>query len=392
MIPYGRQTISPADIDAVVQVLKSDFLTQGPQVPAFEQAIAQICAHQGKTPYAIAVSSATAALHIACLALDVGPDDLVWTVPNTFVASANCARYCGATVDFVDIDPNTGNLCVQALAAKLHACQQAQTPLPKVIIPVHFAGASCDMAAIAALTRPLGIHLIEDASHAIGGLYQNQPVGACEFSDFTVFSFHPVKIITTAEGGILTSQNAELAQRAQELRSHGITRDPQRMPSYSTEKPPEPWYYEQRELGFNYRLTELQAALGLSQLSQLSAFVEQRQLLAARYQAAFAASPVRFLTVPEQIYSAYHLFVIQVPAEHRFACFEALRAAQIGVNVHYIPVHWQPDYAHLGFQRGQFPQAELYYRQAISLPLYAGLTLAEQDYVIAQVLRQAELW
>lgn len=383
MIPYGRQRISTEDIDAVVDVLSSDFLTQGPQVPAFEQAIANYC----QAPHAVALSSATAALHVACLALNVGTNDLVWTVPNTFVASANCARYCGAQIDFVDIDPTTGNLCVQALAAKLEHAQQ-QGKLPKVIIPVHFAGASCDMQAIAALTQPLGIHIIEDASHAIGGRYQALPVGACTYSDFTVFSFHPVKIITTGEGGVLTTRNQALAERAQELRSHGITRDPARMES----KTPEPWYYEQQELGFNYRMTDIQAALGLSQLSNLDAFVRTRNELAATYRAAFSQTNVAFLNVPEHVYSSYHLFVIQVPAEHRLETFNALRAASIGVNVHYIPVHWQPDYKQLGFHRGQFPQAEQYYSQAISLPLYADLSEHDQTYVIDQLLALEKSW
>ncbi|HLV48631.1 MAG TPA: UDP-4-amino-4,6-dideoxy-N-acetyl-beta-L-altrosamine transaminase [Aliidiomarina sp.] len=383
MIPYGRQRISAADIDAVVEALQNPLITQGPHVAAFEQAIADYC----QAPYGVALSSATAALHVACLALNVGTNDLVWTVPNTFVASANCARYCGAQVDFVDIDPTTGNLCVQALAAKLEHAQQ-QGKLPKVIIPVHFAGASCDMQAIAALTQPLGIHIIEDASHAIGGRYQALPVGACTYSDFTVFSFHPVKIITTGEGGVLTTRNQVLAERAQELRSHGITRDPARMEN----KTPEPWYYEQQELGFNYRMTDIQAALGLSQLSNLDAFVRTRNELAATYRAAFGQTNVAFLNVPEHVYSSYHLFVIQVPAAQRLQAFNALRAAGIGVHVHYIPVHWQPDYERLGFQPGQFPQAEHYYSQAITLPLYVDLTAKEQAYIIDQLLALAKSW
>src|SRR5690554_3709272 len=383
MIPYGRQRISAADIDAVVEALQNPLITQGPHVAAFEQAIADYC----QAPYGVALSSATAALHVACLALNVGTNDLVWTVPNTFVASANCARYCGAQVDFVDIDPTTGNLCVQALAAKLEHAQQ-QGKLPKVIIPVHFAGASCDMQAIAALTQPLGIHIIEDASHAIGGRYQALPVGACTYSDFTVFSFHPVKIITTGEGGVLTTRNQVLAERAQELRSHGITRDPARMEN----KTPEPWYYEQQELGFNYRMTDIQAALGLSQLSNLEAFVRTRNELAATYRAAFGQTNVAFLNVPEHVYSSYHLFVIQVPAAQRLQAFNALRAAGIGVHVHYIPVHWQPDYERLGFQPGQFPQAEHYYSQAITLPLYVDLTAKEQAYIIDQLLALAKSW
>ncbi len=383
MIPYGRQRISAADIDAVTDALQSPLITQGPRVVAFEQAIADYC----QAPYGVALSSATAALHVACLALNVGPDDLVWTVPNTFVASANCARYCGATVDFVDIDPRTGNLCVQALATKLELAKQ-QGQLPKVIIPVHFAGASCDMKAIAALTEPLAIHIIEDASHAIGGRYENLPVGACTYSDFTVFSFHPVKIITTGEGGVLTTRHLALAERAQALRSHGITRDPARMENNT----PEPWYYEQQALGFNYRMTDLQAALGLSQLGQLDAFVDIRNELAKRYQAAFNESKVVTLDVAEHVYSSYHLFVIQVPAELRLQIFKDLRAVGIGVNVHYIPVHWQPDFRQFGFTRGQFPQSEFYYSQAITLPLYVDLSPSEQKHIIDTLLALAKDW
>lgn len=383
MIPYGRQRISNADIEAVVDALQSPLITQGPRVAAFEQAIADYC----QAPYGVALSSATAALHVACLTLNVGPGDIVWTVPNTFVASANCARYCGATVDFVDIDPTTGNLSVQALAIKLEQALQ-QGKLPKVIIPVHFAGASCDMKAIAALTKPLGIYLIEDASHAIGGRYQDLPVGSCSYSEFTVFSFHPVKIITTGEGGVLTTRNPELAERAQELRSHGITRDPARLEC----KNPEPWYYEQRELGFNYRMTDLQAALGLSQLGQLDDFVTKRNELAAKYQAAFHNSKVVSLTVENNVYSSYHLYVIQVPAQRRREIFDQLRAENIGVHVHYIPVHWQPDFRSLGFERGQFPQSELYYKQAITLPLYVDLTASEQTYIIDTLLALAKDW
>lgn len=383
MIPYGRQLISQADIDAVVDALQSPLITQGPRVSSFEQAIADYC---GAT-YGVAMSSATAALHLACLALGVGAGDLVWTVPNTFVASANCARYCGADVDFVDIDPTTGNLCVTALAAKL-ADAKANDQLPKVIIPVHFAGASCDMETIAALAQPLGIHIIEDASHAIGGQYEGKPVGSCTYSDCAVFSFHPVKMITCGEGGVLTTQNAELAEKVAALRSHGITRDPAQMHADN----PEPWYYEQHALGFNYRMTDIQAALGLSQLDQLDRFTHVRNNLAKRYQDAFAGTPVGFLNVPADVYSSYHLFVIQVPAAHRLATFNALREAGIGVHVHYIPVHWQPDFAQLGFRRGQFSQAEHYYSQAITLPLYVELTEAEQDYIIEQVLLLAQQW
>ncbi|MCC5855604.1 MAG: UDP-4-amino-4,6-dideoxy-N-acetyl-beta-L-altrosamine transaminase [Idiomarina sp.] len=377
MIAYGRQDITQADIDAVVAVLKSDFLTQGPVVPQFEQAIADYC----QVPFGIAVHSATAGLHLACLALDVGPGDLVWTVPNTFVASANCARYCGAKVDFVDIDPATGNLCVSTLAGKLNEAKQAGT-LPKVLIPVHFGGASCDMAAIAKLTQPLGIRIIEDASHAIGGRYQDAPVGDCRYSDITVFSFHPVKIITTAEGGLLTTRDAQLAERLRDLRSHGITRDASRL-QFAHEGP---WYYEQHALGFNYRMTELQAALGLSQFERLDQYVATRNEIAARYEDAFVDAPLLTLFVENEVYSSYHLFVIQVDPDIRRAVFETLREHGIGVNVHYIPVHLQPDYQQLGFHAGDFPGAEGYYAGAITVPLHPGLSDADQQQVIACVL------
>lgn len=373
MIPYGRQHINQQDIDAVVEVLKSDFLTQGPKVPAFEAAIAQIC----EVDHAVAVHSATAALHLACLALGIGENDIVWTVPNTFVASANCARYCGAQVDFVDIDPATGNLCVSTLAGKLNDAKQ-QGCLPKALIPVHFGGSSCDMERIAALCAPHGIKIIEDASHAIGGRYQGQPVGNCRYSEITVFSFHPVKIITTAEGGMLTTRDPQLARTLERLRSHGITREVNELQCSN----PPPWYYEQQALGFNYRMTELQAALGLSQLTRLEAFVAKRHQLAERYLDAFVDSPIMTLYIEANVYSAYHLFVIQIDPEIRRHVFEQLRAAGIGVNVHYIPVHLQPDYRQLGFELGDFPGAEAYYEGAITLPLHPLMTEQEQRFVI----------
>lgn len=376
MIPYGRQDIQPADIDAVIEVLQSDFLTQGPQVPAFETRIATLC----DVPYALAMSSATAALHLACLALEVGPGDWVWTVPNTFVASANCALYCQAQIDFVDIDITTGMLCPAALEQKLKTAAQ-QNRLPKVIIPVHFGGASAPMQQIAELVRPYDIKIIEDASHAIGGTYLAQPIGQAIYSDFCVFSFHPVKIVTTAEGGVLTTQDTQLAKQIELLRSHGITREPELMQKEN----PEPWYYEQQALGLNYRMTELQAALGKSQLTRLNQYVTRRNELAARYKAAFSGTPISYLEVPQGCYSAYHLFVIQVPAELRETLFKQMRAAGIGVNVHYIPVHWQPYYQALGFYKGQFPQAEQYYQQAITLPLHPRLTEAQQDFIVKRL-------
>ena len=379
MIPYGRQTISEADIDSVVRVLRSDFLTQGPQVPAFE---ASVAAHVG-APYAVAVNSATSALHMACLALDLGPGDWLWTSPNSFVASANCGVYCGSQVDFVDIDPKTYNMSPLALADKL-ARAKLEGKLPKVVIPVHFAGQSSDMAAIAALAHEYGFKVIEDASHAIGSQWQGAYVGACNYSDITVFSFHPVKIITTAEGGMLTTRDAAIAQSLTDLRSHGITRETARL-----ERPDEGgWYYEQQSLGYNYRMTELQASLGVSQMNELDRFIARRHELVARYENGLKDVPIVRPWQHPDSHSAFHLYVIQV-AEGARMCrrqlFDALRGAGIHVNVHYIPIHLQPFYQRMGFQSGDFPEAESYYARAISLPLYAGLTASDQDYVIEKI-------
>ena len=375
MIPYGRQIISDADIRAVTDVLRSDFLTQGPVMPRFEQAVA---ARVG-AGHAVAVNSATSALHVACLALDLGPGDLLWTSPNTFVASANCARYCGAEVDFVDIDSETFNLCPDALERKL-AIARAAGRLPKIIVAVHMCGQSPDMARIAALARAHGVRLIEDASHSIGADYLGQPVGNCAHSDITVFSFHPVKIITTAEGGMALTNDAELATRMERLRSHGITRDADQM----THDPDGPWYYQQIELGWNYRMTEMQAALGLSQMDRLDAFVARRRELADAYDMALADLPLRLPGRMGGAASSWHLYVIRLddPARHR-TVFEGLRAQGIGVNLHYIPVHLQPYYRDLGFAPGDFPKAEDYYSRAISIPLHAGLSDAEQARVVA---------
>lgn len=375
MIPYGRQIISEADIRAVTDVLRSDFLTQGPAVPRFEQAVA---ARVG-AGHAVAVNSATSALHIACAALDLGPGDLLWTSPITFVASANCARYCGADVDFVDIDPETFNICPDALEVKLAAAHEAGR-LPKIIVAVHMCGQSPEMARIATLARAYGVRVIEDASHSIGADYLGQPVGDCAYSDITVFSFHPVKIITTAEGGMALSNDAELAARMERLRSHGITRDADQM----THEPDGPWYYQQLELGWNYRMTEMQAALGLSQLDQLDSFITRRRTLAEAYDEALSELPLRNPGRQEGAASSWHLYVIRLddPARHR-AVFEGLRAQGIGVNLHYIPVHLQPYYRDLGFAPGDFPKAEDYYSRAISIPLHAGLSDAEQARVVA---------
>lgn len=382
MIPYGRQQISQDDIDAVVAVLQSDFLTQGPQVPAFELALQQATGAQ----YALAVNSATSALHIACMALGLGAGDRLWTTPITFVASPNCARYCGADVDFVDIDPSTYNLCPQQLEKKLKQAQKDGT-LPKIVVPVHLCGYPCDMAAIYALSQEYGFHIIEDASHAIGGQYHGKPIGNCRYSDITIFSFHPVKIVTTAEGGAALTNCPELAERMALLRSHGITREPSKMQGESHGS----WYYQQIDLGYNYRMTELQAALGVSQMTRLDEFVTRRHQLAQRYHAALHDLP---LTLPlfsqQDAYSALHLYVIRLQRAKlnytRRDIFDALRNAGVGVNIHYIPVHTQPYYQNLGFKIGEYPIAEAYYEDAISLPMFAAMTDQQQDTVI-EVLR-----
>lgn len=377
MIPYGRQDISEADIAAVHAVLTSDFLTQGPVVPRFEAAVAGACG----AAHAVAVNSATSALHIACMAVGLGPGDWLWTVPNTFVASANVGIYCGAQVDFVDIDTQTYCMCPMALAEKLRTAE-ATGRLPKVLIPVHFAGQSADMAAIGALAKRYGIRVIEDASHAIGASYRDAPVGDCAHCDITVFSFHPVKIITTAEGGVALTQQSDLAQKMMLHRSHGVTRDPDLMVGAGAAGG---WDYQMVTLGYNYRMTELQAALGLSQMDRLVPFVARRRQLAARYDRMLGNLP---LTRPAQDpngASAYHLYPILV--DDRRPVFDALRAAGIGVNVHYIPVHTQPFWQERGFAPGDFPQAEAYYDRAISIPLYAGLSDRDQDTVVAALGR-----
>jgi UDP-4-amino-4,6-dideoxy-N-acetyl-beta-L-altrosamine transaminase len=382
MIPYGRQDITQADIDAVVAVLRSDHLTQGPQVPLFEQAVAS---HVG-AKHGLAVNSATSALHIACMALGLGPGDWLWTSPVTFVASANCALYCGAQVDFVDIDPRTYNLCPQALERKLQVAQQ-QGKLPKVVVPVHLCGQPCDMAAIHALSLQYGFKIIEDASHAIGGRYRDEFIGNGRFSDITVFSFHPVKIITTAEGGMAMTNCDELSHKMALLRSHGITREPAHM----THEPDGPWYYQQIDLGYNYRMTELQAALGLSQMTRLERYVASRHTLARRYDALLADLPITLPWQHPDSYSGLHLYVVrlklnQITKTHR-EVFEALREQGIGVNLHYIPVHTQPHYQRMGFKPADFPESQSYYAQAISLPMYQTLTAEQQDRVVA-VLKQ----
>ncbi|MEX5588374.1 MAG: UDP-4-amino-4,6-dideoxy-N-acetyl-beta-L-altrosamine transaminase [Gammaproteobacteria bacterium] len=377
MIPYGRQDITEVDIQAVVNVLQSDFLTQGPAVPAFERRVAS----KVGALHALALNSATSALHVACLALDLGPGDFLWTTPVTFVASANCALYCGAHVDFVDIDPRTYNLCPNALAEKLEHVKQIGK-LPKVLVVVHLCGQPCDMKAIHVLAQQYGFKVIEDASHAIGGRYSDDYIGSGRYSDITVFSFHPVKIITTAEGGMVLTNDKALHDKMALLRSHGITRDPALM----THEPDGPWYYQQVDLGFNYRMTELQAALGLSQMDRLDDYVARRHQLAHRYNEALQKLPVIIPWQDPLGYSGLHLYVIrlklgEIRSSHR-EVFESLREQGIGVNLHYIPVHLQPYYRGLGFHEGDFPQAEQYYREAISLPMFQTMTDKQQDEVV----------
>lgn len=382
MIPYGRQSISDEDIQAVIDVLKSDYLTQGPAVNKFEKAIETAC----DAPFAVAVNSATSALHIGCMALGVGRGDLVWTSPTSFVASSNCALYCEADIDFVDIDPKTFNMCPDKLKAKLEVAK-SNARLPKLVIPVHLTGQPCNMEAIHALGQEYGFAIMEDASHCIGGKYKNAPIGACEYSDICVFSFHPVKIVTTAEGGVCTTRDPELAQKLQMLRTHGITRDTDLM----TEESHGPWYYQQTMLGYNYRMTELQAALGVSQMTRVHDFVARRHELAARYADLLKDLPLDMPYQAPDSYSGYHLYVIQphfdkLSKTHR-EVFEELRAAGLGVNLHYIPIHTQPYYRDLGFTDGDFPNAEDYYAKSISIPLYHAMTDDQQDEVTAILKR-----
>ena len=376
-IPYGRQDVTERDIEAVSDVLRSDWLTQGPAVPRFEEAVAKYC----EADFGVAVSSATSALHVACLALDLGPGDWLWTSSNTFVASANCGLYCGAKVDFIDIDPHTYNMCVDDLEAKLEDAER-EGRLPKVVIPVHFAGQPCDMKAIHALSRKYDFRIIEDASHAIGGRYRGEPIGNCRFSDIAIFSFHPVKIITTGEGGMAMTNNLELANRMRRLRTHGITREPAMM-----SRPPDgPWYYEQIELGLNYRMTDIQAALGLSQLDRLDRYIDRRKELVGQYESLLAGLPVAIPLQHPDSDSAWHLYVVRLDLSStertHLDVFTRLRRSGVGVNLHYIPVHTQPYYQAQDLVTYHCPEAERYYAEALSLPLFPTLRNEDQESVV----------
>lgn len=377
MIPYGRQNINKDDIKSVIDVLKSNYLTQGPKVPLFEKKISEYC----NSKFAVAVNSASSALHIACLALDLKKGDRIWTSPNSFVASANCGLYCGAKVDFVDIDPSTYNLCVDELKKKLIKAKK-EKKLPKILIPVHFAGQSCNMKKIYSLSKDYGFKIIEDASHAIGGKYLKKPIGGCKYSDVTIFSFHPVKIITTAEGGVATTNDKKLLIRMQLFRTHGITRDRKLMVKNSEGE----WYYQQVDLGFNYRMTELQAALGISQMRRLNKFVKKRHILKNRYDRLLKKLPIVKPYISKNIYSALHLYPIQIDRKKcklsRLKLYNALIKKGIGVNIHYIPIHTQPYFLNMGFKHGDFPVAESYYQNSISLPLFSQMSFKMQDKIV----------
>lgn len=383
MIPYGRQDINQADIDAVVEVLKSDFLTQGPVVPLFEGEVAR----KVHAKYAVATSSSTSALHVACIALGLGPGDWLWTSPNTFVASSNCALYCGAQVDFVDIDPRTYNLSIERLSEKLAKAKTNNT-LPKVVVPVHLCGQSCNMLAIKKLADQYGFKIIEDASHAIGGRYKDIPIGSCAYSDITVFSFHPVKIITSGEGGMALTNNSKLAHLMQRYRSHGITSDPIEMNARPLE---EIWNYQQKYLGFNYRMTDIHAALGLSQLGRLDEFVQRRRKIAHRYDEMLSKLPLVLPFQHPDSYSSYHLYPIKIDILDNFKShrqiYNELRHAGIDVNLHYIPVYRQPYYEGLGFERGYCPEAERFHRSVISIPIFPALSEAQQNTVVSELKR-----
>jgi len=374
MIPYGKQEITEEDIAAVVDVLKSDFITQGPQISLFEDSVTEYT----NAKYGVATNSATSALHIACLALNLGEGDYLWTSPITFVASANCGLYCGAKIDFVDIDPKTYNLSPYALEEKLIRAEK-ENKLPKIVIPVHFAGQSCDMDRIYQLSQRYGFKIIEDASHAIGGKYKEQPIGNCKYSDITVFSFHPVKIITTGEGGMAVTNSSMLAEKMKLLRSHGVTRNQDLMTNESEGV----WYYQQIDLGYNYRMTDIQAALGTSQMQRLDNYIKQRQAIANEYNEKLLGYPIIRQLECDDTYSAYHLYVVGVKAQKHRKIFHQLRDSGIGVNLHYIPVYRQPYYDKFDYKRDEYPNSEMFYSKAISLPIHPALTSSEQGKVIS---------
>ncbi len=378
MLPYGRQTISQADIDAVTETLKGDWLTQGPMVGKFEKSLCDYT----QAKHAVCVNSATSALHIACLALGLKKGDTVWTSPNSFVASANCARYCSASVDFVDIDASTGNMSILALEKKLAQAKKANR-LPKIVIPVHFAGQSCDMKELYELSLVYGFKIIEDGSHALGAEYQGKAVGGCEYSDISVFSFHPVKMITTGEGGVALTNSPELAYKMRLFASHGITK--QKELFSSADMPP--WYYEQQSLGFNYRMSDINAALGVNQLDKLNAWVEKRNELANYYQQKLATTNIDYLDIKAGRKCSFHLFVVLVPAQLRTAIYEYLRLNNIGVQIHYIPIYKQPNFAEFNISDEDYPQTESYYEKCISLPIYPSLKQSEQDRVLAYLTK-----
>lgn len=381
-IPYGRQTITDEDIEAVVAVLKSQYLTQGPEVPKFEEAIGK----KVSSDYVIAVNSATSALHLACKALGLGKGDWLWTSPNTFVASANCGIYCDAKVDFIDIETKTGLICTKKLEKKLEEAKR-KSRLPKIVIPVHLCGTSCDMKEIRRLSEIYNFKVVEDASHAIGGKYMDNPVGNCKYSDITVFSLHPVKIITSGEGGIATTNSKELAIRMRDMRSHGITKDKERFVDEDTA----PWKYEQQNIGYNYRLSDIHAALGLSQLMRLEEIIKKREVLFENYKQLLEGLPIKLLAIPSNVRSALHLAVIRLDEDNKMdhrELFELLRKENIGVQVHYTPVHLQPFYKKMGFREGDFPNAEKYAKSAISIPIYEGLTKDDQKIVV-DILKKA---
>ena len=379
-LPYGKQNITEDDINEVTKVLQSDFLTQGPKVPIFEE---EIC-RKVNSKYAIASNSATSSLHLACMALGLSQDDILWTSPITFVASANCALYCGASVDFVDINQKNALIDINLLEEKLVEADKVGK-LPKILVPVHLAGSSCDMKSIYKLSQKYGFYVIEDASHAIGGKYLDQPVGSCLYSDITIFSFHPVKIITTGEGGIATTNCKKLAETMKELRSHGITKDQNK---FTEKKENEKWRYEQQKLGFNYRLTDISASLGLSQLKRLESIVEERNLLFENYKKHLCFYDLNMIEIPKGVYSALHLAILRFrDINLQSKLYETLRKYSIGSQVHYIPVHLQPYYkSHFGFKEGDFPQAELYSKTCLSLPLFSGMQFDSQSRVIETVL------